>query len=107
MPTLKEGSTIARYSAKPVIVAEVPAPSGSDPGFYLQIDNVPQPNDAEGNAVEPRMRLSISRHAGQEHNTWSVYVDEAEGEIGATVEKLIEMVLAVANPVMGFGKVIE
>jgi hypothetical protein len=103
MPILKEGSAV-RYAAKPVTVVEVPAPSVDDPGLYVQIDNVPQPADEDGN-VAVRLRLSFTRHAGNEHNMWSVMVDEASEDIQTAVKMLIELVLDEANPAMGFDKI--
>ena len=106
MPNIKGGiiSGIGRasFSAISIPAVEVAAPDPSDPGFFLQLDNEPQPNGPVGNPVAPRQRLSVARHADPRHDTWSGYVDEQAQDIQDAVQMLLDSVLTVANPAMGY-----
>ncbi len=105
MPGIKGGSIAgigrASFSAISIPAVEIAAPDPSDPGFYLQVDNVPQPADTDGNPVV-RQRISITRHEGAQHDAWSGFVDEAPQEVQDALTALLDAVLTVAVPAMGY-----
>ena len=105
MPDIKpSGGTIrgigrASFATISIPASEIAAPDPSDPGFYMQIDNVPQPADEDGNPVV-RQRISVTRHEGTQHDAWSGFVDEQSQDVQDTLAKLLNLVLVVAVPAM-------